>query len=42
MPGAQYIGQSQLSKDEGGNYIGTLFGLAWLPVAINIALQEAF
>lgn len=42
VPGAQAIGRSSLSAEEGGNSTGTLFGVDWLPVAINIALQEAF
>lgn len=42
VPGAQALGRSSLSAEEGGNATGTLFGVDWLPVAINIALQEAF
>jgi len=42
VPGAQHFGQSQLTDEEGGNDVGNLFGLDWLPVAINIAIGEAF
>jgi len=42
VPGAQDLGASGLSTAEGGNDVGTLFGLAWLPMAINIAIGEAF
>jgi len=42
VPGMQAIGQDELSIDEGGGDIGTLFGVDWLPVAVNISLGEAF
>ncbi|MET0795358.1 MAG: BamA/TamA family outer membrane protein [Polyangiaceae bacterium] len=42
VPGAQAFGKSQLSVEEGRNDVGNLFGLDWLPVAINIAIGEAF
>jgi outer membrane translocation and assembly module TamA len=42
VPGAQQIGHSDLLKDEGGGDLGTLFNIPWLPVALNIALGEAF
>jgi outer membrane protein insertion porin family/translocation and assembly module TamA len=42
VPGLQQLGQSGLSKDEGGEDVGTLFNQSWLPVALNIALGEAF
>ena len=42
VPGAQAIGQSSLSKEEGGGDTSTLLGISWLPVAINIGLSEAF
>jgi outer membrane protein assembly factor BamA len=42
VPGAQEIGRNQLEADEGGNDLGTLFNISWLPVALNIALGEAF
>jgi outer membrane protein insertion porin family/translocation and assembly module TamA len=42
VPGLQQIGQANLDVEEGGNTVGTLFGIPWLPVALNIALGEAF
>ncbi len=42
VPGAQHIGQAQLTVDEGSNDVGTLFGRSWLPVAINVAIGESF
>jgi outer membrane protein assembly factor BamA len=42
IPGAQHLGQRTLSKDEGGKDVGDLFGISWLPVAINIAIGESF
>jgi len=42
VPGAQALGYSQLPKNEGGSELGTLFNISWLPVALNIALGEAF
>ena len=42
VPGAQAFGENNLSTEEGGGDTGTLFGIAWLPVAINIAIGEAF
>jgi outer membrane protein assembly factor BamA len=42
VPGAQHFGEHTLSDEEGGNDVGTLFGLSWLPVAINIAIGESF
>jgi outer membrane protein assembly factor BamA len=42
VPGMQAVGQKQLSIEDGGGDIGTLFGIEWLPVAVNISLGEAF
>ena len=42
VPGAQALGRAQLPVEEGGDQLGTLFGVPWLPVALNIALGEAF
>lgn len=42
VPGAQAIGQDQLSITDGGADVSNLFGISWLPVAVNIALGEAF
>jgi len=42
VPGAQHIGKTLLTQDEGGDDLGNLFGISWLPVAINIAIGEAF
>jgi outer membrane protein assembly factor BamA len=42
VPGAQALGHSNLSSEEGGGDTGTLFGRSWLPMAINIAIGEAF
>ncbi|MEO6603251.1 MAG: BamA/TamA family outer membrane protein, partial [Polyangiaceae bacterium] len=42
VPGAQHLGQSVLSLDEGDRDVGDLFGISWLPLAINIAIGESF
>jgi outer membrane protein assembly factor BamA len=42
VPGAQEIGDSQLPATEGGNDVGNLFNIKYLPVALNIAIGEAF
>jgi outer membrane protein insertion porin family/translocation and assembly module TamA len=42
VPGLQAIGEKNLSVEDGGGDIGNLFGIEWLPVAINISLGEAF
>jgi len=42
VPGAQAFGQKDLSVEEGSRDVGTLFGVSWLPMAVNIALGEAF
>jgi len=42
VPGAQALGQKELSIYEGGGDVSNLFGISWLPVAVNIALGEAF
>jgi len=42
VPGAQAIGQSGLTADQGGQDVSNLFGVSWLPVAVNIALGESF
>jgi outer membrane protein insertion porin family/translocation and assembly module TamA len=42
VPGAQQLGQSQLSAAEGGNELGNFLNQSWLPVALNVALGEAF
>lgn len=42
VPGAQAIGESELSIEDGGRDVSNLFGISWLPVAVNIALGEAF
>jgi len=42
VPGMQAIGEKNLSTEEGGGDIDNLFGISWLPVAMNIALGEAF
>ncbi|MEI9954666.1 MAG: BamA/TamA family outer membrane protein [Pseudomonadota bacterium] len=42
VPGLQAIGEKNLSIAEGGGDVGTLFGISWLPVAVNISLGEAF
>jgi outer membrane protein assembly factor BamA len=42
VPGAQALGFRNLPTDEGGGETGTLFDISWLPVALNIALGEAF
>jgi len=41
VPGAQAFGDTQLAVSE-GRETGTLFGVKWLPVAINLAIGEAF
>ncbi|HYQ00999.1 MAG TPA: BamA/TamA family outer membrane protein [Polyangiaceae bacterium] len=40
VPGAQAIGTDL--TNEGGTDVSNLFGVSWLPVAVNIALGEAF
>jgi outer membrane protein insertion porin family/translocation and assembly module TamA len=42
VPGAQALGHNNLLREEGGGDTGTLFGVSWLPMAINIAIGEAF
>lgn len=42
VPGAQHIGEAELTDLEGGKDVTNLFGVSWLPVAINIAIGEAF
>ena len=42
VPGAQYFGEHTLSDEEGGNDVGNLFGLSYLPIALNIAIGESF
>jgi outer membrane protein insertion porin family/translocation and assembly module TamA len=42
VPGAQYIGHDALRADEGAGDVGNLFGISWLPMAINIAIGESF
>ena len=42
VPGAQAIGKSGLSLEEGGGDVRPLFGVDWLPLAFNIGLNEAF
>ena len=42
VPGAQHFGEHNLTAEEGSGDVGNLFGLSWLPVAINIAIGEAF
>jgi outer membrane translocation and assembly module TamA len=42
VPGAQAFGKKELSIEEGRNDVGNLLGISWLPVAINIAIGEAF
>jgi hypothetical protein len=42
VPGAQAIGQKELSLEEGGGDVSPLFGIDWLPLALNIGLNEAF
>jgi len=42
VPGAQKVGYSQLPLEDGGGDVSNLFGIPWLPVAVNIALGEAF
>jgi outer membrane protein assembly factor BamA len=42
VPGAQEIGFKDLPESEGGGDVGTLFGIAWLPLALNIAIGESF
>ena len=42
VPGAQWIGHGKLSDDDGGSDVDNLFGISWLPVAVNVSLGEAF
>jgi len=42
VPGMQAIGEKELSAEEGGGDVSNLFGIPWLPMAVNIALGEAF
>jgi outer membrane protein insertion porin family/translocation and assembly module TamA len=42
VPGAQQLGHAQLSADEGGNELGNFLNVSWLPMALNVALGEAF
>ncbi|MEO8901061.1 MAG: BamA/TamA family outer membrane protein [Polyangiaceae bacterium] len=42
VPGAQYIGHNALPADEGAGDVGNLFGVSWLPMAINVAIGESF
>lgn len=42
VPGAQALGHNALPSSEGGTETGTLFNVSWLPVALNIAIGEAF
>ena len=42
VPGMQAIGEKQLSVEDGGGDVSNLFGISWLPMAVNIALGEAF
>jgi len=42
VPGMQAVGEKELSIAEGGGDVSNLFGIAWLPVAVNISLGEAF
>ncbi|MEI9936841.1 MAG: BamA/TamA family outer membrane protein [Pseudomonadota bacterium] len=42
VPGMQAIGEKELSVAEGGGDVSNLFGISWLPMAVNIALGEAF
>jgi len=42
VPGAQALGEKELSIEEGSRDVGNLFGISWLPMAVNIALGEAF
>ncbi|MEO7032357.1 MAG: BamA/TamA family outer membrane protein [Polyangiaceae bacterium] len=42
VPGAQYIGHTALPADEGAGDVGNLFGVSWLPMAINVAIGESF
>jgi outer membrane protein assembly factor BamA len=42
VPGAQWIGHDGLSVNDGSGDVSNLFGISWLPVAVNIALGEAF
>lgn len=42
VPGAQWIGHDGLPPEEGGQDVDNLFGIPWLPAAVNIALGEAF
>lgn len=42
VPGAQALGKSELSSSEGGGDTSRFLGVSWLPMAINIAIGEAF
>ena len=42
VPGAQALGYKDLPESEGGGDVGTLFGVSWLPMALNIAIGESF
>lgn len=42
VPGAQALGEKELSIEDGSRDVGNLFGVSWLPMAVNIALGEAF
>jgi outer membrane protein insertion porin family/translocation and assembly module TamA len=42
VPGAQYVGHGALPPEEGAGDVGNLFGISWLPMAINIAIGESF
>ena len=42
VPGAQYIGHNALPANEGAGDVGNLFGISWLPMAINVAIGESF
>ena len=42
VPGMQAIGEKGLSAQEGGGDVSNLLGVSWLPMAVNIALGEAF
>jgi len=40
--GMQAVGKKELSVEEGGGDVSNLFGIPWLPMAVNISLGEAF
>ena len=42
VPGMQAIGEKGLSAQEGGGDVSNFLGVSWLPMAVNIALGEAF